>query len=53
MFGCAWPSSLCGLSLVAAGGGCCLAGVLGFLTAVAFLVAEHGLQWQHAGSRSR
>ena len=39
---------LSGLSLVAASGGYCLVTVRGFLTAVASLAAEHGLQGEQA-----
>ena len=44
IFGCAGSSLLCWLSLVAASGGHSLVVVCGLLSAVAFIVAEHGLQ---------
>lgn len=43
IFGYAGSSLLCGLSLAEEIGGYSLAAVLGFLTAVASLVAEHRL----------
>ena len=48
MLGCAGPSLLCRLSLVAASRGHSLAAVCGLLTAVASLVLEQGLQGPQA-----